>query len=384
MDNAIMTHLAPRRTHLRTTQHGRSWQRVALLAGLSFLAASSAQAQTLIGGNRAPAVSVDLTVLEQLGPAPNLPQLFGASHRSATDPAATAPRPTARPAQQLALQAPAVKATSTKKHPVAQRTAHRSTKDRTPLAQAPHPQRLATAPDESVHLVSPAAQAASGPRVAHDQPFLTPPIQSTAMATNSPVPAPAPMPKLPQSTEPPAPPVLAPAPAHDEAPRPALQPPIQAHNDNAPVPLTAAPQAPTPAATANAPAAPVTDDAVAGGSRPTQVQVASAASMGNVVNTVKFAAGTTDLPTGSKSVLDTVAGKLLGDDALRVQLVAHATGGTDQAMEARRVSLARAVAVRAYLIDKGVRSLRMDVRALGNRSDDGPATDQVDLLIVSQ
>jgi outer membrane protein OmpA-like peptidoglycan-associated protein len=323
-------------------------------------------------------------VLVQLGPAPKLPLLFGASRRNPTaDPAATAPRPTMRPAPQLALQAPAAKATSTKKHP-AQRTAHRSTKDRTPLAQAPQPRRLATVPDQSVHLVPPPGQAAGGPRVARDQPPLTPPIRSAAMATNTPVPPPAPMPKLPQSTEPPAPPVLAPEPAHNETPSPPPQPPTQAHNDNAPVPLTAAPQAPTPAALANSPATPVTDNAVAGGSRPTQVQVASAASMGNVVNTVKFASGTTDLPTSSKSVLDTVAGKLLGDDALRVQLVAHATGGTDQAMEARRVSLARAVAVRAYLIDKGVRSLRMDVRALGNRSDDGPATDQVDLLIVSQ
>jgi outer membrane protein OmpA-like peptidoglycan-associated protein len=53
-------------------------------------------------------------------------------------------------------------------------------------------------------------------------------------------------------------------------------------------------------------------------------------------------------------------------------------------MEARRVSLARAVAVRAYLIEKGVRSLRIDVRALGNRADTGPAADQVDLLVVSQ
>lgn len=102
------------------------------------------------------------------------------------------------------------------------------------------------------------------------------------------------------------------------------------------------------------------------------------------MNTIKFSAGSTDLPANSAAVLDPVATKLLANDALRVQLIAHATGGDDQAMEARRVSLARAIAVRAYLIDKGVRSLRMDVRALGNRSDDGPATDQVDLLIVSQ
>ena len=90
------------------------------------------------------------------------------------------------------------------------------------------------------------------------------------------------------------------------------------------------------------------------------------------------------MPTGPQPALDAVAGKLLGNDSLRVQVIAHAIGNADQAMEARRISLARAVAVRAYLIDKGIRSLRIDVRALGNRADDGPATDQVDLMVVSQ
>jgi hypothetical protein len=75
---------------------------------------------------------------------------------------------------------------------------------------------------------------------------------------------------------------------------------------------------------------------------------------------------------------------LLANQELRLQLISHATGGADDAMEARRVSLARAVAVRAYLIDKGVRSLRIDVRALGNRADKGPVADQVDLVVVSQ
>jgi outer membrane protein OmpA-like peptidoglycan-associated protein len=99
---------------------------------------------------------------------------------------------------------------------------------------------------------------------------------------------------------------------------------------------------------------------------------------------VKFAPGAADLPPTSQGVLDSLANKLLASENLRVQLIAHATGGPDQAMEARRISLARAVAVRAYLIDKGVRSLRMDVRALGNRADDGPVNDQVDLVLVNQ
>ena len=43
------------------------------------------------------------------------------------------------------------------------------------------------------------------------------------------------------------------------------------------------------------------------------------------------------------------------------------------------MSLSRALAVRAYLIDQGVRSTRMDVRALGSKVGDGPA-DRVDVL----
>ena len=46
----------------------------------------------------------------------------------------------------------------------------------------------------------------------------------------------------------------------------------------------------------------------------------------------------------------------------------------------RRLSLSRALTVRSYLISQGVRSTRIDVRALGARASDGPA-DRVDLLI---
>lgn len=99
---------------------------------------------------------------------------------------------------------------------------------------------------------------------------------------------------------------------------------------------------------------------------------------------IKFSAGVTELGAGSQPALDAIAARLLGNDNLRVQVIAHATGSADDAMEARRISLARAVAVRAYLIDKGVRSLRIDVRALGNRADSGPVADQVDLLVVNQ
>jgi hypothetical protein len=39
--------------------------------------------------------------------------------------------------------------------------------------------------------------------------------------------------------------------------------------------------------------------------------------------------------------------------------------------------------VRSYLMDKGIRSTRMDVRALGNQSD-GAAADRVDVTVVKR
>jgi outer membrane protein OmpA-like peptidoglycan-associated protein len=137
--------------------------------------------------------------------------------------------------------------------------------------------------------------------------------------------------------------------------------------------MTVAAAAPPPSATM-APAATVAP----------LVQMAAATTVASPVSAVKFKPGATDLGNGAQPVLDSIASRLLVNESLRVQLISHATGAADDAMEARRVSLARAVAVRAYLIDKGVRSLRIDVRALGNRADGGSVADQVDLLVVSQ
>ena len=67
----------------------RRW-RVALLAALGTAMISSADAQSIIGGEISPGVTVDLTVLERLGPAPTLPQLFPALHASAPTATATA------------------------------------------------------------------------------------------------------------------------------------------------------------------------------------------------------------------------------------------------------------------------------------------------------
>jgi outer membrane protein OmpA-like peptidoglycan-associated protein len=97
---------------------------------------------------------------------------------------------------------------------------------------------------------------------------------------------------------------------------------------------------------------------------------------------IEFPAGTADLSDAAKQALDGIAKSLGGDEQRRVQLVAYASGGPDEANQARRLSLSRALNVRAYLIDKGVRNTRMDVRALGNRQESGSPGDRVDVLFV--
>jgi outer membrane protein OmpA-like peptidoglycan-associated protein len=94
---------------------------------------------------------------------------------------------------------------------------------------------------------------------------------------------------------------------------------------------------------------------------------------------ILFAEGSAELPPEATAQLDAIADKLAKDEGLRLQLMAYASGTEDTASKARRISLSRALAVRAYLIDKGIRSTRMDVRALGNKVEGEPA-DRVDIV----
>jgi outer membrane protein OmpA-like peptidoglycan-associated protein len=342
--------------------------------------ATSAQAQIVVGSNRAPSVSVDLTVLDKLGPAPTLPQLFGAA-RNADTGAIT--QPSAASGTTPVLHRSSTKGKSfAAKHTRTHRVARRSTRSRTRLAHARTSPPVAAASNADIHLVSPGTPAARPARSTRAEPNPAPAIRRAAAVTLTPPPSP-PMPKLPQAAAAPSAPTIAPSQPPEEPPA-SPQQQSQAHTEQAPISMMATPPSPELQAADTAIVPHSENAAPAEPPRAAPVQVASAGVIGVAPSVVKFAPGAADLPAGSQPILNTVAAKLLASDGLRVQLVAHATGGADQAMEARRISLARAVAVRAYLIDKGVRSLRMDVRALGNRADDGPVDDQVDLVIVSQ
>lgn len=96
---------------------------------------------------------------------------------------------------------------------------------------------------------------------------------------------------------------------------------------------------------------------------------------------VSFGSGTAELPEAARALLERTAAEMKRDETTRLQLIAYAAGTEDASSQARRLSLSRALAVRSYLIEHGVRSTRVDVRALGNKVPDGPP-DRVDVMLV--
>ncbi len=98
---------------------------------------------------------------------------------------------------------------------------------------------------------------------------------------------------------------------------------------------------------------------------------------------IVFKSRASKLPDTAKAGLKTMAAKLKGQPALRLHLMAYAGGESLSSGKARRLSLARARSVRSYLIESGVRSTRIDVRALGNQTAEEPLN-RVDVTIAER
>jgi len=223
------------------------------------------------------------------------------------------------------------------------------------------------------------------------------PVQSASRA-----PAPAQVASAPPAApKPPAPKPAAPAPVQQAAPEPpkpapaptqtASAPPAPAAPAAAPAPEAPAPPAPTasaPAAPPPAPAAPpapAVADAPSAASAPAPTEQASAPTSAPTdgPSQVLFNADNTKLSADGQAVLDGVIAELQADDKSRVQLMAYAAGEDLSSSKARRISLSRALSVRSYLIEKGVRSTRIDVRALGDKAE-GDQKNRVDVNMIAQ
>ncbi|MDA1309198.1 MAG: OmpA family protein, partial [Proteobacteria bacterium] len=186
---------------------------------------------------------------------------------------------------------------------------------------------------------------------------------------------------MPQPTKPKAMAAASPAPAAPklattQIPKAPIAASTQVPKARAPVPApviaSARPAPPKPVKSTKTPAAKI-------------ASAAAPAAEGNRVR-LMFDQGQTALVEPMAARLAGLIKSLKADEARRVQLLAYAAapgGDASNGSKARRLSLSRALSVRAYLMGQGVRSTRMDVRALGDRADSGPAN-RVDVVIVTR
>jgi hypothetical protein len=86
-----------------------------------------------------------------------------------------------------------------------------------------------------------------------------------------------------------------------------------------------------------------------------------------------------EVPIEANAALDGLAAQMLADESMRIQIMCYSSGDEETESKARRKALARCINIRQYLFKKDVRTTRMDVRALGLKSEGQPA-DRVDIV----
>jgi outer membrane protein OmpA-like peptidoglycan-associated protein len=322
-----------------TVSNNKQWTKtapLALAAGLICLAPAALHAQNGVNGK--PGVVVDNSVLDQLGPPSNLPELLLKD--------SVAPE-----FQQILLtpphgQKPA--AGKGKKH-------HFTAED---LAQAP-------GGESAVHLhpIKPHHAAVKQAKVEKPVPVAAKESAPAALT-----------PTLSQAPTPTAPP---PAAVTSE---PLAPPPSKSKNPvTTPVPQApAAAPAPTPTAPPPAAATSGSPTALALTAQPPSTEPTATAPAQESLSTITFDKDSARLPDAARDTLAHLASRMGEDATLEVLVLGYAAGDEENASKARRLSLSRALAVRSFLIDQGVRRTRIEVRALGNKVPEG-APDRVDI-----
>lgn len=334
-----------------------------LLIAMAAAASNPASAQQRIGNTTSPNVIVDYSVLDQMGRSPNIADVLGGGRLAA--PAARSPYTTRE------LKFPIVSGRSQNalpgqiklRPPSAARTA----------APRQQPRRLATP-------TAPKRPATATTRRATPTPLRPPPPPSIAsVPANKPLAAPTP-PSTPTAPEAPS---IAKAAAPVPPPVPSLPPAAPAVTEAPKSPgVVSESITPPPAPALPSKAANSAGTAVAALPPTAPIQSKDKLSVGSSLR-VAFASGSAKLDPPAETDLKRVAEALKGDDALRIQLLAYAGSTGNSASQARRLSLSRALAARSSLINQGIKSARIDVRALGDQAAGGPP-DRIDIIVTKR
>ncbi|MEQ9813656.1 MAG: OmpA family protein [Azospirillaceae bacterium] len=402
---------------------------LAMAGGLSPLD-TAARAQVVIGG--APTgVTVNLGVLNDLGPSrsPNIEWPPSGTGAPLLAPPPQAPAPVAPPATASAppRQTGPSLAVAPPQPLVPAPAATAAATVAPPVPPPPTPPPTTPSPDAAQPVTTAGATVTEGPRTGG-----APAAAPAADSTPPPAAPPEARPEA-QPTEQPAPPPVPPEPqsssdAADAAQGGASsaeasdngQPPASAGNGGAATSLP--PPASTAESTANAPPPlreadrPLTqppslavppgqtpadeapDEVIAGALDPLDeddVGAPQAASgqppgPGETIGQIPdmpgyrllFDPGSDALSTAAGSLLNGLAQRLIDNPEQTIQVRAYAQSSVDRGSDARRLSLNRALTIRTFLLDRGIRSTRIDIRALGDTAE-GEPRDRVDLVFTN-
>ncbi len=82
-----------------------------------------------------------------------------------------------------------------------------------------------------------------------------------------------------------------------------------------------------------------------------------------------------------QTVLDELAKSFQETKNKRLLIYAYSAMDPDEPLASRRYALRRALAVRSYLVQKGIHSLNMEMRSFGSKGAGEHIPDRVDIMI---
>jgi len=99
------------------------------------------------------------------------------------------------------------------------------------------------------------------------------------------------------------------------------------------------------------------------------------------LSSIVFDKDSSELSEKAKSELSGVIDFLKQSPDIRVQIQAFSYAKNKTKSDARRMSLSRGLVIRSYLTEKGIKPVRLDIRALGDNTDRTPI-DRVDIVLL--